>query len=198
MSNADPQTTCFQIPGGANLLVVDDDPSFRRAMRRILQLERTSVVEAADGEQAIRAIEQDKAQLLDAVVTDLGMPVVSGLELITVLLECRPALPVVAMSGLAELPPGLPPVPLLHKPFEPEQLIQALAPLVLRSQAMRRRSRQMRADAAESHSLAERQRTIARGQMAKSGPLMLALTQLRRRLALQPPLASLSLRPQPE
>jgi two-component system, NtrC family, C4-dicarboxylate transport response regulator DctD len=198
MSNADPQTTYFQIPGGANLLVVDDDRSFRRAARRILQLERISVVEADDGEQAIRAIEQDEAQLLDAVVTDLGMPVVSGLELIAVLLECRPALPVVAMSGMVQLPPGLPPVPLLHKPFEPEELIRTVAPMVLSSQAMRRRARQMRADAAETHALAERQRTIAKDQMAKSGNLMLALMQLRRRLTLQPALGSLSLRPQPE
>ena len=69
------------------------------------------MVEAADGEQALRVIEHDEAQLLDAVLTDLVMPVVSGLELTAVLLECRPALPVVAMSAFDRLPPGLPPRP---------------------------------------------------------------------------------------
>jgi CheY-like chemotaxis protein len=189
------ETTCFQIPDGATLLIVEDNPSVRRSLRRMLEPERTSVIEAVDGRDAILLIERDEARLLDVVLTDLKMPVVSGSELIAVLLECRPALPVVAMSALIDLPPDLLPVPLLRKPFEPEALVRLLAPLVLESQAMRRRARQTRADAAESRTLAERQRTIARGQMAKSGDLMIALRQLRRRMALQHPLQSLSSRP---
>ena len=188
MSNVDTQTTCFRIPDGANLLIVDDDPSLRRSLRRMLEPERTSVIEAADGEHALRVIERDEAQLLDVVLTDLKMPVVSGFELIAVLMECRPALPVVAMSAVGHLPPDLLPVPLLQKPFEPVELVRTVAPLVLSSQAMRRQARQARADAAESRSLAERQRTIARDQMAKSGDLMVALMQLRHRMALQRPL----------
>jgi DNA-binding NtrC family response regulator len=188
MSNVDTQTTCFHIPDGATLLIVEDDPSVRRALRRMLEPGRTSVIEAADGEHAIRLIERDEAQLLDVVLTDLRMPVVSGPELIAVLMECRPALPVVAMSASVDFPPHLLPVPLLRKPFEPEELVRTVAPLVLWSQEMRRRARQSRADAAESRTLAGRQRTIAKEQMAKSGDLMLALMQLRQRMALQRPL----------
>jgi FixJ family two-component response regulator len=99
--------------------------------------------------------------------------------LIAVLLECRHALPVVAMSGSIRLPPDLPPVRLLHKPFEAEELIETVAPLVLSSQAMRQQARQMRADAAESRSLAHRQRTRARDLQVRSGDLMKALMQLR-------------------
>ena len=183
MSNVATQTTWFQIPDGATLLIVDDDPSVRRSLRRMLEPERTSVIEATDGEHAIRVIERDEARLLDVVLTDLKMPVVSGSELIAVLMECRPALPVVAMSAALDLPPDLLPVPFLRKPFEPEELVRTVAPLVLRSQAMRRQARQMRADAAESRSLAERQHMIARDQMAKSGDLMIALMQLRERLS---------------
>jgi CheY-like chemotaxis protein len=195
MSNVDTQATCFQIPDGATLLVVEDDPSVRRSLRRTLQPERNSVIEAADGEHAIRLIERDEAQLFDVVLTDLRMPVVSGSELIAVLMECRPALPVVAMSASVHLPPDLLPVPLLQKPFEPQELVRTVAPLVLWSRAMRRRARQARADAAESRSLAEWQRTIARDHMANSGDLMVALMQLRRRMALQRPLLSVSSRP---
>ena len=148
----------------------------------MLELQRTSVVEAANGEQAIRMIEQDEAHLLDAVLADLDMPVVSGPELISVLLECRPALPVVAMSGLAQLPLALPPVPLLRKPFEPDELIETVAPLILRARAMRRRARQARADAAESRSLAQRQRSTARDQKAQNGDLRIALMRLRQNL----------------
>ena len=140
MNKADPQTTCVRIPDGATLLVVDHNPFFRRALRRTLELEGTSVVEAGDGEQALRVIEGDEAQVLDVVLTSLLLPVVSGPELMAVLLEHRPELPVVAMSGLGELPADLPPMPLLRKPFDHEELVQTVAPLVLRSQAMRRRA----------------------------------------------------------
>src|SRR4051812_27580125 len=43
--------------------------------------------------------------------------------------------------------------PLFQKPFSPDELVLALAPLVRQSQEMRRLTRQMRADAAESRSL---------------------------------------------
>jgi len=185
MSNAATQNTCVKIPDEATLLLVEDDPSLRRSLRRLLELERASVIEAANGEDAIDVIERDEARLLDAVVTDLKMPVVSGFELIAVLMECRPALPVVAMSAAVHLPAGLLPVPLLVKPFEPEELVRTVAPLVLKSQTMRRQAEQTRADAAESRSVARHQRTISRDQMARSGDLKVVLTELRRRMALQ-------------
>jgi CheY-like chemotaxis protein len=152
MSKADPQTTCVRIPDGATLLVVDRNPFFRRALRRTLELEGISVVEAGDGEQALRVIEGDEGQMLDVVLTSLLLPVVSGPELIAVLLECRPELPVVVMSALGELPADLPPVPLLRKPFDHEELVRTVAPLVLSSQATRRQAQQACADVAESHS----------------------------------------------
>src|SRR3954467_12667567 len=48
--------------------------------------------------------------------------------------------------------------PLFQKPFSPDELVLALAALVRQSQEMRRLTRQMRADAAESRSLARHQR----------------------------------------
>lgn len=180
MPNADARTT-LEI-SGTTLLVVDDDPSFRRALRRLLELELISVIEANDGERAVRVIEQDAPQVVDAVLTDVAMPAVSGPELIAVLQQYRPALPVVAMTGWDPLPPGLPRVPLLHKPFELNELIETLGPLVLTPEATRRRARQVRADAAESRSLAERQLAIVRDQLAKTGDLMKAFMQLRERM----------------
>jgi hypothetical protein len=105
---SDAPQVCFQIDG-VTLLVVDDDQSFRRALRRLLQLERISVIEADGGEAAIRAIEEDESQVIDAVVTDMAMPAGSGPELIAVLREHRPSLPLVAMTAWTPLPSGLPP-----------------------------------------------------------------------------------------
>jgi len=182
MSSSDPQVGSHKLPEGATVLVADDDPVVRRTVRRMLELEQAVVVEARDGEHAIRIVDEDEAHLVDTVLTDLEMPVVSGAELIAVLQECRPDLPVAAMSGWGGLPPGLATVPLLHKPFAPEDLLGTLMPLVLGAREMRARARQARGDAAESRSLAERQLQIARRQHAACGELMAVLSRLRQRM----------------
>jgi CheY-like chemotaxis protein len=135
---------------GASLLLVDDHPGARRAVARVLKLEGALLVEAGDGQEAIDILERDESELLDVVLTDLEMPVVSGHELIAGLRECRPDLPVVAMTGYTR-PAGFDATVLLfYKPVESDELVRTLVPLVRRSQKMRRVARQMRADAAES------------------------------------------------
>jgi two-component system C4-dicarboxylate transport response regulator DctD len=163
----------------ASLLLVDDNTSFRRAIGRVLKLDGALVVEAGDGEQAIRILERDEEQLLDGVVTDLEMPVVSGHELIAVLEECRPDLPIVAFTGCTPPVAFRAAATLFQKPFSPDELVLTLAPLVRQSQEMRRLARQMRADAAESRSLARHQHAIAEQQLAKAVDLRGALERQR-------------------
>src|SRR3954451_20749727 len=99
------------------LLVVEDELRFSRVLQRFLKLSGISPIEALDGEQAIRILEQDEENLVDAVVSALKMPVVSGWALIAVLQACRPDLPVVAMSASTPCTTLLDDVPLLSKPF---------------------------------------------------------------------------------
>jgi two-component system C4-dicarboxylate transport response regulator DctD len=164
---------------GASLLLVEDDPNVRRAIGRVLALDGAVLAEAGNGEQAIRILERDVERLFDAVVTDLEMPVVSGHELIAVLQECRPDLPVVAMTGYT-LPANFrATVPLFLKPFSPEALVRELHPLVRQSQEIRRRALQTRADAAEARTLATRQNAMAEQQRARSLDLMETLQRQR-------------------
>src|SRR3954470_1914617 len=160
---------------GTTLLVVEDELRFSRVLQRFLKLSGISPIEALDGEQAIRILEQDEENLVDAVVTDLKMPVVSGWELIAVLQACRPDLPVVAMSASTPCTTLLGDVPLLSKPFLPEQLLTTLAPMIRRSRQIRREARQQRADAAGVRSEAMYQRVVAEPQRAWSGDLRAAL-----------------------
>ncbi len=149
MNDWDLPPTNGRLLEGASLLLVDDDNGVGLALARMLNLEGAVVVVAGDVEDAIDVLERDKpAELLDVVVTDLEMPVVSGHELIAVLQERRPGLPIVAMT--AYNPPVTFPaaVPLFYKPFSPHELVQTLVPLVRQSQERRRQSRQRRADAA--------------------------------------------------
>ena len=59
------------------LLVVDDDPSVREALRLVLDLNGFGVASAADGDEAIRALAVDQP---DAVILDVLMPGLDGLE----------------------------------------------------------------------------------------------------------------------
>jgi len=179
MSNSPLSSTDRPPLEGASLLLVEDDSSVRRALRRALELDGALLVEAGDGEEALRILELDDPQLLDVVLTDLEMPLVSGHELIAVLEECLPHLPIVAMTGYSRPVAFGPAVPLFRKPVDTDELVLTLARLVRLSQEMRGRARQMRADAAETRTLAERQRGIARQQHDKAADLMGALERQR-------------------
>ena len=59
------------------ILVVDDDRAVREALRRTLTLAGHEVKAVEDGEQALEQIAQ---ALPDAVVLDIGLPGIDGLE----------------------------------------------------------------------------------------------------------------------
>jgi two-component system, OmpR family, response regulator MprA len=63
----------------ARVLVVDDEPAVRRALERALRLDRYDVDLAADGEEALDAIATAPP---DAVILDIGMPKLDGLEVV--------------------------------------------------------------------------------------------------------------------
>jgi len=61
-----------------HLLVVEDDERLRRALRRLLEADRHVVELAPDGESALEIAEA--ANGIDAVILDIGLPDMSGLE----------------------------------------------------------------------------------------------------------------------
>jgi DNA-binding NtrC family response regulator len=86
---------------GKNLLIVDDDEGFRKALAEGISLMEggVSVYTAENGEQAV-AIVRNVA--VDLVITDLRMPAMDGAELALWLAEDRPSLPVIVMSAYAD------------------------------------------------------------------------------------------------
>lgn len=119
-------------PSATITLVVDDESVVRQFVRRILEPGVCRVMEAADGEAALRLIEHGRPAI-DLVLTDLRMPGIDGLELMEVLSAHRPGIPVVCMSGFATVTTGLRPgVPFLAKPFTAESLRKTVEPLLAR------------------------------------------------------------------
>src|SRR4051794_21151850 len=86
-------------PERPTVLVVDDEEDLRDIMRRMLERRGFDILLAGDSTQAI-AVCQEHAGDIDVLVTDLGLPGVSGGELARTAAELRPALRVVYISGL--------------------------------------------------------------------------------------------------
>jgi DNA-binding response OmpR family regulator len=77
------------------ILVVEDDPSIRRTLQIALSQAGYQVIEARDGQEAMRLWRDQGA---DLVITDLHMPDKNGLEVIMELRALSPSTPIVAMS----------------------------------------------------------------------------------------------------
>jgi CheY-like chemotaxis protein len=82
------------------VLVVDDEPTLRRLMRRALAGIGLDVVEAANG---LEALERFQTHEVVAVVSDVRMPVMNGLELVEQLQHRAPGVPIVLVSGSEEV-----------------------------------------------------------------------------------------------
>jgi two-component system cell cycle response regulator CpdR len=123
-------------PRPATVLVVDDLESFRVMLRRQLVSLGHTVLEAADGAEAIEVVRSRRGGL-DLVLTDVVMPAMNGTEVAACICAEYPGLPVVLMSAYA--PAGLTRVgfqngivPVLQKPFDAgllQELIQVAVDL---------------------------------------------------------------------
>ncbi|MEP6653012.1 MAG: ATP-binding protein [Myxococcales bacterium] len=87
--------------GNETLLVVEDEEAVRKFIWRALTAQGYQVLEARNGVEALRILQQTE-QPCDLVVTDLIMPDMGGQELAMQVRMHRPALPVLYTSGYSE------------------------------------------------------------------------------------------------
>ena len=82
------------------VVLADDTPDIRRLTRMMLDLDDRFVVgEAADGAQAV---EVAAAQRPDAIVLDIAMPVMDGLDAIPLIRERSPTTKIIVLSAYPE------------------------------------------------------------------------------------------------
>jgi CheY-like chemotaxis protein len=110
------------------VLLVDDEPLVRLATADALADEGFAVAEAASGEDALALLEADPA--FDCVVTDYLMPGLNGVDLARRLRERHPRLPVMLLSGYAELDAFGSELPYLAKPCLTEALARMIGELI--------------------------------------------------------------------
>ena len=117
------------------LLVVDDDPSVREALELVLDLNGFGVSTAADGGEAIRTLAVDRP---DAVILDVLMPGLDGLEVCRRMRAIGDRTPVLMLTARAEVSERVAGLEAgaddyLVKPFASEELVARLRALLRRT-----------------------------------------------------------------
>ncbi|GBQ81537.1 two component hybrid sensor histidine kinase and regulator [Acetobacter malorum DSM 14337] len=116
-----PPQTLPPVQSGKTILVVDDEPGVRAVTAGFLRRAGYDVLESASGAEALSVV-GDKPDIA-LVVMDVMMPGMNGDEAARRLHDVRPELPVLFVTGyadLASLPEG---VTVLHKPYTRDALL---------------------------------------------------------------------------
>ena len=132
-----PDTACFS----ATVLVIEDDEGVRHVTRRTLEAVGYQVLEAEDGEEGLRLIEEH-GEAIDLVLTDIEMPRLDGISVVRALAAMHPRIGVVCMSGRMPEPTfhdrvGLPLPPFLTKPFSFDDLTRTASDTLARVRYLR-------------------------------------------------------------
>ena len=114
---------------GRPILVVDDEPAIRDALRMILEYEGYTVTMAADGPSALQEIESNPP---GAVLLDIKMPGMDGLQVLDRIVEREGAPPVLMISGHGDIATAVEStrrgaVDFLEKPPQRERILVSIA-----------------------------------------------------------------------
>ena len=117
--------------GGRTILVVDDDPTVREIATEILQESGFNVLIAKDGIAALESIRRNGHEI-GAVLLDMTMPNMDGVETLHALRKLRGDIKVVMTSGYSEQEASqrtadAHPEGFIQKPYPPRQLVMKLA-----------------------------------------------------------------------
>ncbi|MBI2939527.1 MAG: response regulator [Chloroflexi bacterium] len=117
-----------RVGGSETILVVEDEDLVRSLVRQTLEAEGYTVLEAPDGEEALRQSEQYPGRI-DLLIADVVMPRMSGREVVERLGPQRPETRVLSMSGYTDdtvVRHGAlaADIPFLQKPFSPAALLK--------------------------------------------------------------------------
>lgn len=84
--------------------MIDDEEKLRKLMARIIELEKFQVFQAEDAATALKKIEQ---QDFDAIICDVKLPDVNGVELIQQIKKIQPLTEVILLTAYGNIPDGV-------------------------------------------------------------------------------------------
>ncbi|MFQ6028018.1 MAG: response regulator [Dehalococcoidia bacterium] len=117
--------------GTETVLLVEDESQVRHMLAQILSEQGYLVLQASDGEEALRVSQLHQEKEIQLLITDMVMPRMSGTELINELSARRPTTKLLVISGYADSPLDRgtivrSDVRFMHKPFMPAELACAV------------------------------------------------------------------------
>lgn len=117
------------------ILIIDDNEELLDALCNFFTMKNYNVKCATNGLEGLKIIEAEKDGL-DLLITDLVMPNVSGVGIISIMKKKDPEIPVIAITGWGEFPEALAEEAradrILKKPFELEELFGVVEELIKR------------------------------------------------------------------
>jgi DNA-binding NtrC family response regulator len=121
----------------ARILVIDDESAIRESLEVLLTLEGYAVTMAVDGEEGLRTLDQNSFDLL---LLDLALPGLSGLELLPIIKERHPDLPVIMITAYGTVDNVVDAVRagaenFVQKPWDNEKLLADIRSAVARRKA---------------------------------------------------------------
>jgi DNA-binding NtrC family response regulator len=115
-----------------SILLVDDDPQIQKLFVQFLRSKNIDVVSAISGEEALKSLENS---IPDMILLDLSLPGISGLECLEKIKKDHPVIPVVIVTGYAELSTAVKAMKLgsrdyIEKPVDLEDLYRVIKTIV--------------------------------------------------------------------
>jgi PAS domain S-box-containing protein len=139
--SSEPKQQAAELLGGREtVLLVEDEEMVRNLSREILEMNGYRVLTAADGEQACGVCDEFEDEI-DLMITDVVMPQMSGRELTERVIEKRPEMAVLFMSGYTDdaiVRHGVldDEMPFLQKPFTPDSFARKVRELLEKRQGV--------------------------------------------------------------
>lgn len=84
----------------AKILIVDDQRSIRNTIKELLEMESHSTLTVGDAMEALEIIEREK---IDMVISDIKMPTMDGIELLSKIKATHPDIAVIMISGHGDI-----------------------------------------------------------------------------------------------
>lgn len=111
-----------------SILIVDDDPNVLQVLEARLQSSGFIIYKAENGQDALRILKENK---IDLMISDMKMPGMSGMEVMTKARALHPGLPIIFLTAYGSIPDAVKAVKAgavdyLAKPFDGRELVYKL------------------------------------------------------------------------
>jgi len=156
--------------------VIDDDPAMRDSLSFLLE---SADLPAKTYESAIAFLDHVDRLEPGCIVTDVRMPEMSGLELVQKLKGIGVTLPVIVITGHADVPLAIEAMKagvhdFIEKPFDDEALLSAIRAGLAQAHDRQRRDEELSGIRARLDSLSTREREVLQGLVAGNANKVIA------------------------